>query len=165
MLDMSHSLRNGPAGGPPAGHLVGRDAEIDGLRAFRAGARTHGGALLVTGERGIGKTEPPHAAADAASEVGTRILRGAGIQVETAMSFSGLNQVLLPALDASPQLPAVHRDVLKVALGFGEGAPPSRLVVSNAAPVRARRRSGRGIGEHRSVGRRRGEPMGRKRGA
>jgi hypothetical protein len=32
------------------------------------------------------------------------------------MSFSGLNQVLLPALDASPQLPAVHRNALIVAL-------------------------------------------------
>ena len=51
------------------------------------------------------------------------------------MSFSGLNQVLLPLLDALPQLPAVHRDALNVALGFGEGAPPSRLVVSNAALV------------------------------
>lgn len=70
-----------PGGGPPAGHLVGRDAEMDRLRAFRAGARTHGGALLVTGEPGIGKTELLHAAADAASQVGTRILRGAGIQV------------------------------------------------------------------------------------
>ena len=133
-----------PGGGPPAGHLVGRDAEMDRLRAFLAGARTHSGALLVAGEPGIGKTELLHAAADAASEVGTRIFRGAGIRFETAMSYSGLNQVLLPALDASPQLPAVHRDALNVALGFGEGTPPNRLVVSNAAPVRARRRSGRG---------------------
>jgi hypothetical protein len=54
---------------------------------------------------------------------------------DTAMSFSRLNQVLLPVLDALPQLPAVHRDALNGALGFGEGAPPSRLVVSNAALV------------------------------
>jgi predicted ATP-dependent serine protease len=70
---------------------------MDRLRAFRAGARAPGGALLVTGEPGIGKTELLHAAADAVSEVGTRILRGAGVQFETAMSFSGLNQVLPPA--------------------------------------------------------------------
>jgi hypothetical protein len=54
---------------------------------------------------------------------------------DTAMSFSGLNQVLLPVLDALQQLPAVHRDALNVTPGFGEGAPPSRLVVSNAALV------------------------------
>ena len=63
----------------------------------------------------------------------TRILHAAGIEFEAGMSFSGLNQVLLPLLDVVPQLPAVHRDALNVALGFGEGAPPSRLVVSNAA--------------------------------
>jgi hypothetical protein len=73
---------------------------------------------------------------------------GRASKFETAMSFSGLNQVLLPALDASPQLPPVHRDALNAALGFGEGTPPNPLVVSNAAPVRARRRSGRGFGEH-----------------
>jgi DNA-binding CsgD family transcriptional regulator len=51
------------------------------------------------------------------------------------MSYSGLNQVLVPLLDGLPSLPAVHRDALNVALGFGEGDPPSRLVVSNAALV------------------------------
>ena len=34
-----------------------------------------------------------------------------------------------------PRLPATHRDALNVALGFDTGAPPSRLVVSNAALV------------------------------
>jgi hypothetical protein len=56
------------------------------------------------------------------------------------MSFSGPNQVLIPVLDALPQLPAVHPDALNVALGFGEGAPPSRLVVSNWALVLFARR-------------------------
>jgi hypothetical protein len=51
------------------------------------------------------------------------------------MSFSGLNQVLLPVLDALPELPVVHRNALNVAFGFGEGVPPSRLVMSNAAVV------------------------------
>jgi DNA-binding CsgD family transcriptional regulator len=116
-------------------HLVGRDAELDRLRAFLTTARTDGGALLVTGEPGVGKTELLDAASESASAAGTRILHAAGIQFESGMSFSGLNQVLLPLLDALPQLPAVHRDALNVALGFADGAPPSRLVVSNAALV------------------------------
>ena len=74
-------------------------------------------------------------AAEAASADATRVIRAAGVEFEAGTSFSGLNQVLLPLLDALPQLPAVHRDALNVALGFGEGAPPSRLVVSNAALV------------------------------
>ncbi len=124
-----------PGAGRPADHLVGRDEEMDRLRAFLAAARTDGGALLVTGEPGIGKTELLDFAADVAAGAGTRILRAAGIEFEAGMSFSGLNQVLLPLLDELPQLPPVHRNALNVALGFGEGDPPNRLVVSNAALV------------------------------
>ena len=48
------------------------------------------------------------------------------------MSFSSLNQLLLPLLDALPQLAAIHRDALNVALGFSDGTPPGKLIVSNA---------------------------------
>jgi DNA-binding CsgD family transcriptional regulator len=136
MIDTSAPQRDERQGDSrPAGHLVGRDAELGRLRAFLGTAGTHGGALLVTGEPGVGKTGLLDAAADDASSAGTRVLHAAGIQFEAGMSFSGLNQVLLPLVDELLQLPAVHRDALNVALGFGEGAPPSRLVVSNAALV------------------------------
>jgi hypothetical protein len=116
--------------------LVGRDAEVDRIRAFLAAARSNGGALLVTGEPGVGKTELLVAASEAASGTGTRVTRASGVEFEAGTSFSGLNQVLLPLLDALPQLPAVHRDALNLALGFADGAPLNRLVVSNAALVR-----------------------------
>src|SRR5262245_41146512 len=112
--------------------LIGRESEMERIRAFLATARTDGGALLVTGEPGVGKTVLMNAASEAASAVGMRILRAAGVQFEADTSFYGLNQVLLPLLGALPQLAAVHRDALNVALGFSDGAPPSRLVVSNA---------------------------------
>ena len=133
----THAAHHGERVGDdrPAANLVGREAEVDRLQAFLADARTSGGALLVTGEPGIGKTAVLHAASAAASEAGTRVLHAAGIEFETLMSFSGLNQVLLPLLDTLPTIPTVHRDALNVALGFGEGSPPSRLVVSNAALV------------------------------
>jgi DNA-binding CsgD family transcriptional regulator len=115
--------------------LVGRDLEMDRIRGFLGAARTDGRALLVTGEPGVGKTDLLQAAAEAASAEGTRVVRAAGVEFEAETSFSSLNQVLLPLLAELPQLPAVHRDALNVALGFSEGAPPSRLVVSNAALV------------------------------
>ena len=108
---------------------------MDRIEAFLVTGWTDGGTLLVTGEPGVGKTGLLDAASDVASANGTRILRAAGIQFEAGMSFSGLNQVLLPLLDALPQIPAVYRDALNVALGFVDGTPPSRLVVSNAALV------------------------------
>jgi DNA-binding CsgD family transcriptional regulator len=108
---------------------------MDRVRGFLATARTDGGALLVMGEPGVGKTVLLNAASEAASAMGMRILHAAGVEFEAGMSFSGLNQVLLPLLGALSQLPAVHRDALNIALGFGDGSPPSRLVVSNAALV------------------------------
>jgi len=128
-----HDERRGD--GRQAGHLIGREGEMDRVRAFLATARTDGGALLVTGEPGVGKTVLLDAASEAASAAGTQVLRAAGVEFEARTSFSGLNQLLLPLLGALPQLPAVHRNALNVALGFGVGTPPSRLVVSNAALV------------------------------
>jgi len=120
------------AAGRQARELVGRAPEMVRIRAFLAAAGTDGGALLVTGELGVGKTVLLNAASEAASASGMRVLRAAGVEFEAETSFSGLNQVLLPLLGNLPQLSAVHRDALNVALGFGDGAPPSRLVVSNA---------------------------------
>jgi DNA-binding CsgD family transcriptional regulator len=121
--------------GRPSDRLVGRESEMTRIRAFLAAARTDGGALLVTGAPGVGKTGLLNAASEAASAAGTRILRAAGVEFEAGTSFSGLNQVFLPLLGELPRLPAVHRNALNVALGFADGAPPSRLVVSNAALV------------------------------
>ena len=122
-----------PANVRPAGYLVGRESEVERVRAFLATARTDGGALIVTGEPGVGKTVLLDAASEAASAAGTRVLRASGVEFEAGTSFSGLSQLLLPHLDALAQLQAVHREALNVALGFGEGTPPTRLVVSNAA--------------------------------
>jgi len=130
---LRHDERHGD--GRRAGQLIGRETEMDLIRAFLATARAAGGVLLVTGEPGVGKTGLLDTASEAASAAGMCILRAAGVEFEAGTSFSGLNQLLLPLLGALPQLPAVHRDALNVALGFGDGAPPSRLVVSNAALV------------------------------
>jgi DNA-binding CsgD family transcriptional regulator/tetratricopeptide (TPR) repeat protein len=121
--------------GRRAGQLIGRETEMDRIRRFLTTTRTEGGALLITGEPGAGKTVLLNAASEAASAAGMRLLRAAGVEFEAGTSFSGLNQLLLPLLGALPQLPAVHRDALNIALGFADGTPPSRLVVSNAALV------------------------------
>jgi DNA-binding CsgD family transcriptional regulator len=134
MSDIDAPEHGEPYGdGRRAGQLIGRELEMDRVRSFLATARREGGALLVTGEPGVGKTEILNAASEAASAANMRLIRAAGVEFEAETSFSVLNQVLLPLLGELPQLPAVHRDALNVALGFGDGAPPSPLVVSNAA--------------------------------
>src|SRR5262245_59473902 len=116
-----------------ATQLFGRQLASARIRAFLAAARADGTALLVTGEPGVGKTGLLNAASEAASAEGMRVLRAAGVEFEARTSFSGLNQVFLPLLGALRQLAPVHRHALNVALGFGDGTPPTRLVVSNAA--------------------------------
>ena len=113
--------------------LVGRSGELALIGAFVERASTGGDTLLLFGEPGAGKTALLDAAAGAASDAGTLVLRAAGVEFEADLAFSGLHQVLLPLLDEFSQLSAAHRDALNVALGYGKGPPPDRLLVSTAA--------------------------------
>jgi hypothetical protein len=79
---------------------VGRSRELDAIRAFLDRAATDGDALLLFGEPGVGKTALLNAAADEALAAGARVLRAAGVEFEAEMSFSALNQALLPLLVA-----------------------------------------------------------------
>jgi DNA-binding CsgD family transcriptional regulator len=71
-------------------------------------------------------------AAEMAASAGVCVLRASGVEFEASISFSGLNQTLLPLLAQVAHLTASHRDALDVALGFSEGPAPDRLVVCNA---------------------------------
>jgi DNA-binding CsgD family transcriptional regulator len=102
------------------------------VRALIERTRSDGQALLLFGEPGVGKTMMLDAAAEMASSAGVCVLRASGVEFEAGISFSGLNQTLIPLLADLAHLTASHRDALNVALGFGEGSAPDRLVVSNA---------------------------------
>jgi len=81
--------------GQQGGELVGRELEMDRIGAFLAAARTAGGTLLVTGEPGVGKTGLLNAASEAASALGTSLLRAAGVEFEAATSFSDCRAISL----------------------------------------------------------------------
>ncbi|WP_433132699.1 helix-turn-helix transcriptional regulator [Micromonospora sp. CA-240977] len=116
----------------PTWSLIGRDEELAAARRFLRQAMVNGGSMLVSGEPGVGKTALLDAVAESATETGMRVLRAAGVEFEADISYSGLNQLLFPLYDAFAELPTVHREALQVALGFGSGQPPGRLLVSNA---------------------------------
>jgi DNA-binding CsgD family transcriptional regulator len=119
--------------------LIGRRGELVTVGAFVERIRSDGEALLVLGEPGVGKTVLLDAAAEMASSAGACVLRASGVEFEAGISFSGLNQTLLPLLAEFAHLTAAHRDALNVALGFGEGPAPDRLLVSNATLALLRR--------------------------
>ena len=108
--------------------LIGRDSELGILAKFLEHAAAEGGAFLLVGEPGAGKTALLDAAAAAAAEAGTAVLRAAGVEFEADLTYSGLHQVLLPALSQFERLSAAHRDALNVALGYGEGPRPSSMI-------------------------------------
>jgi DNA-binding CsgD family transcriptional regulator len=117
----------------PPGALTGRVRELGFLAEFVRQAAVNGGALLLSGDPGVGKTALLSALADSASAAGTMVVRVAGAEFEGDISFTGLNQVLFPLLGDFDELGVAHRDALRVALGFGAGYAPDRLLVSNAA--------------------------------
>jgi len=113
--------------------LAGRDGDLRIIRAFLDRVSVGGAALLMTGDPGVGKSALLDAAHEMAMIAGVRVLRAAGVQFEADVSFSGLNQVLLPLGQELVQLSTTHENALKMALGLSVGPPPDRLVVSNAA--------------------------------
>ncbi|MER7742543.1 AAA family ATPase [Streptomyces sp. NPDC096538] len=113
-------------------HLVGRDADLSRIVDLLLNEGS-GSALLLSGEDGVGKTEFLKAVAHSASEAGTRVLRAGGVQFEADVSYSALHQVLLPLAPFFSDLNSTRREAIQVALGLRVGAPPERLLLSNAA--------------------------------
>ncbi|XVU28057.1 AAA family ATPase [Actinoplanes sp. CA-054009] len=95
--------------------LVGRELE---LRQMEGGE-----ALLVVGDPGIGKTALLEAAAGRAE--GLTVLRCAGVEFESGISFAALNQMLL---GAGPE----SEPALAVCLGLDTGSPPSVPQIAEA---------------------------------
>ena len=87
--------------------------------------------LLLSGEPGVGKTALLDVAAAEAAASGLRVLRAGGVEFEADISFSGLNQLLLPLREDLSRLDGPARDALSVALGFTEGPLADRLTVAS----------------------------------
>ncbi len=112
--------------------LVGRDAELANLDKALAEAPEHGGALLVTGAAGIGKTSLLDVATSGARSRGYRVLTVTGLESEADLPFAGLHQLLQPVLPSAGALPGPQKNALLTALGMRAGAPPEVFLVGLA---------------------------------
>ena len=103
-----------PSGNAGPG-LIGRDHELGVLTDLIGGIRERGGAMVVLGEPGIGKSSLLRAAAEAGRQESLRVLVTTGIEAEAQLPFAGLHQLLWPVLDAAGRLPAAQQSALSTA--------------------------------------------------
>jgi DNA-binding CsgD family transcriptional regulator len=110
--------------------LVGRQAELARLdRLVEDLEDGRGGALLVRGDPGIGKTALLEALRDRAAAAGILVLAARGVESEAELAFSALADLLTPLQDELHRLPAPQASALAAALALGPAEPGERLAV------------------------------------
>src|SRR4051794_40421693 len=113
--------------------LHGRDVELAFLfDILDRAASGMGGASLVRGEAGIGKSTLLAAVVEQARERSMTVLSTRGVQSEAHLPFAGLHQLLTPLLPRLDELGRVQRSSLRTAFGLeDEGiADPFRIALA-----------------------------------
>jgi DNA-binding CsgD family transcriptional regulator len=112
--------------------LVGRDDELRQVSRFIRDAASHGDVLALSGDPGVGKTALLEAGVQAALDLDATVLRAAGTEFESEISYSGLNQLLTPLVDSLGVLEGEHRVAVGVVLGLSDESAPQPLVLISA---------------------------------
>ncbi|HLX31546.1 MAG TPA: AAA family ATPase [Gaiellaceae bacterium] len=115
-----------------SGLLLGRDQELSELYALVDGIAEHGGALVVRGDAGIGKSALLAAARDRALSQEVTVVSTVGALSEAQLAFSGLHQLLLPLLDGLDRLPDPQRRALEGAFGISAADAPNVFLIGLA---------------------------------
>jgi DNA-binding CsgD family transcriptional regulator len=111
--------------------LLGRERERAALdRLVEAARDGYGGALVVHGEPGVGKTALLDDSVEKAKTV--RIVRSAGVEGEMELPFAAVQQLCAPILALGERLPRPQRDALDVAFGLSPGPAPNPFLVALA---------------------------------
>ncbi len=111
--------------------MLGRGREMLALeQLLREIGDGHGGALVVHGEGGVGKTALlDHAVAVAA---GLRTIRAVGVEAEMELPFAAVQQLCSPFPDRMAGLPAPQDEALGIALGLRSGPAPDPFLIGLA---------------------------------
>jgi DNA-binding CsgD family transcriptional regulator len=112
--------------------LLGRDDELARLYHLVDAIGERGGALIVRGEAGIGKSALLAAARERALQQGATIVSTTGTLSEAPLAFAGLHQLLLPLLGRLDLLPDPQRRALEAAFGIAEGDAPDLFLIGLA---------------------------------
>ncbi|MFD0603014.1 AAA family ATPase [Streptomyces aureus] len=106
--------------------LFGRAEEFTALDALVDGLAEAGGALVVRGAPGIGKSALLARAARQAERSGFTVLTASGVEAESHLPFAGLHQLTRTMLDQVPGLPPVQAEALLGAFGMAQPSPTGR---------------------------------------
>ena len=112
--------------------LCGRDRELGVLSDLVDHAGEGGGAVVVRGEAGIGKSALVAEVGRCAAARGMRILAVQGVQSEAHLPFAGLHQLLQPLLAQLDVLPSPQRAALEAAFGLTDTAAPDLFLIALA---------------------------------
>src|SRR5215469_4599178 len=128
-----HGESDTSAGDTGACQLHGRDGELRTVSSLIGRlSEGRGGALVVRGEPGIGKSALLAAVRARAEDDGLRVLSALGVQSEARLPFAGLHQLLRPVLHGADQLPAPQRAALLAAFGMSDQAGAGLFLIGLA---------------------------------
>src|SRR5260370_20601939 len=113
--------------------LIEREQESAVLDALVDRLREGGGACVVRGEAGMGRSVLLQGMRRRAAAQGVRPLVTGGVESEAEFAFAGLHQLLRPVIGALVQLPESQRQTLEAALGLGVDHKPDPYRVAVAA--------------------------------
>jgi DNA-binding CsgD family transcriptional regulator len=113
--------------------LVGREDELASLHERLLLAGDRGGALVVRGEAGVGKSALLEAARLSAAHSGMATLVTEGFQSEAHIAFAGLHRLLRPVLSSLGTLPSPQRTAIQAAFGLSEAAAPDLFLIALAS--------------------------------
>ncbi len=113
--------------------LTGRERELAVIDGLLARLDEGGGAMLLRGAAGIGKSALLEEAQQRASERGITILKTAGVPSERQMAFAGLHRLLRPYNARIAELPAPQAAALASAFGAGGVRAPDLFLIALAA--------------------------------
>ncbi len=113
--------------------LIGRDDEMRRLDAIIDGLGEGGGALVISGAAGIGKSALLRHVRTHAEEADSQTLSAVGVESEAEFAFAGLHQLVGPILGLSDRLSDPRRRALEAAFGIIDERVPNRFHVGLAA--------------------------------
>jgi DNA-binding CsgD family transcriptional regulator len=112
--------------------LIGRERESTQVAQLLDAARNRsGGALVIRGEAGIGKSALLDATTESAADM--QVLRARGVESEVDVAFSGLHELLRPTLSSLDAVPDSQAGALRAALSLDTSTNGDRLAVYGGA--------------------------------